>query len=46
MLTKQFNHVFHGVVGSEEAISDYCEHQHFKQRSNTNCNNFDREALL
>jgi hypothetical protein len=34
MLTKQFHSVFHGAVGHEQAINDYCEHQHFKRRSN------------
>jgi REP element-mobilizing transposase RayT len=38
-LTKNFGRVFHGAVGHEDTITDYCEHQRFKRRSNiTPCN--------
>ncbi|MFY8325260.1 transposase [Pseudoalteromonas sp. ZZD1] len=37
-LTSKFTTVFHGPVGRAESLSLFCEHQHFKRRSNlTNC---------
>ena len=38
-ITKQFKTVFHGALGHEQVLSDYCQHQHFKRRCNLSpCN--------
>ena len=38
-ITKQFRTVFHGALGHEQVLSDYCQHQHFKRRCNLSpCN--------
>jgi REP element-mobilizing transposase RayT len=38
-ITKKFKDVFHGAIGHEDVLSDYCEHQHLKRRCNvTYCN--------
>ena len=34
IITKQFSQVFHGAVGHEQVLTDYCQHQHLKQRGN------------
>lgn len=36
-ISKSFTRVFHGAVGKEEALSDYCEHLHIKRRRNLSC---------
>ncbi|MCF2908107.1 transposase [Pseudoalteromonas sp. DL2-H2.2] len=37
-LTTQFTKVFHGAVGREEALTEYCEHLHKRRRANlTQC---------
>jgi REP element-mobilizing transposase RayT len=39
IITTEFRTQFHGAVGREEALSDYCEHQHLKRRQNlSHCN--------
>ena len=39
IITKKFKDVFHGAIGHEDVLSDYCEHQHLKRRcSVTYCN--------
>jgi REP element-mobilizing transposase RayT len=37
-VTSKFTTVFHGAVGRPESLNMFCEHQHFKRRTNlTNC---------
>ncbi len=37
-LTSRFTKLFHGAVGKEPALNEFCEHQHIKRRLNkTNC---------
>ncbi|MBA6364496.1 transposase [Colwellia sp. BRX8-4] len=39
IITTQFSKQFHGAVGHEDALSDYCEHQKLKRRQNlSHCN--------
>jgi REP element-mobilizing transposase RayT len=39
MLTKHFTRQFHGAVGRESVLSEFCQHQHLKRRCNLNsCN--------
>ena len=39
IITTEFRTQFHGAVGHEDALSDYCEHQQFKRRQNlSHCN--------
>jgi REP element-mobilizing transposase RayT len=39
ILTKEFRRKFHGAVGHEATLSNYCEHQKFKRRCNVSaCN--------
>ncbi|AZQ84609.1 transposase [Colwellia sp. Arc7-635] len=39
IITTEFRTQFHGAVGRETALSDYCEHQDFKRRQNlSHCN--------
>ena len=38
-ITTEFRTQFHGAVGREAALTDFCEHQHFKRRQNlSHCN--------
>ncbi|WP_412842119.1 transposase, partial [Cognaticolwellia aestuarii] len=34
IITTEFRTQFHGAVGREAALTDFCEHQHFKRRQN------------
>ena len=36
-LTKDFRTLFHGAVGHSDVLSDYCEHNGLKRRTNVNC---------
>jgi len=39
IITTEFRTQFHGAVGHEDVLSDYCEHQHLKRRQNlSHCN--------
>ena len=39
IITTEFRTQFHGAVGREAALSDYCEHQNLKRRQNlSHCN--------
>ena len=39
IITTEFRTQFHGAVGRESALSEFCEHQHFKRRQNlSHCN--------
>ena len=39
IITTEFRTQFHGAIGHEEALSDYCEHQQLKRRQNlSHCN--------
>ena len=39
IITTEFRTQFHGAVGREAALTDFCEHQHFKRRQNlSHCN--------
>ena len=39
IITTEFRTQFHGAVGREAALSDFCEHQHLKRRQNlSHCN--------
>ena len=39
IITTEFRTQFHGAVGRESALSDFCEHQHLKRRHNlSHCN--------
>ncbi len=39
IITTEFRTQFHGAVGREASLSDYCEHQDFKRRQNlSHCN--------
>jgi len=33
ILTTQFRKVFHGAVGNNQALTDFCQHQHLKKRA-------------
>jgi hypothetical protein len=33
ILSAQFRKVFHGVVGKPEALTEFCQHQHLKNRA-------------
>jgi hypothetical protein len=38
-ITTEFRTQFHGAIGREDVLSDYCEHQKFKRRQNlSHCN--------
>ncbi|WP_019025691.1 hypothetical protein [Colwellia piezophila] len=36
-LSKEFRSLFHGAIGHDDVISDYCKHQSFKRRQNLSC---------
>jgi len=36
-LSKKFRTLFHGAVGHDDVIIDYCEHQSLKRRQNLSC---------
>ncbi|MFT5756071.1 MAG: REP element-mobilizing transposase RayT [Alteromonadaceae bacterium] len=36
-LSKQFRTLFHGAVGQDDVMSDYCAHQALKRRQNVSC---------
>jgi len=39
IITTEFRRQFHGAIGHEDALSDYCEHQQLKRRQNlSHCN--------
>ena len=39
IITTEFRTQFHGAVGREAALTDFCEHQHLKRRQNlSHCN--------
>jgi REP element-mobilizing transposase RayT len=36
-LTKGFRKLFHGAIGRQAALTDYCQNQHLKRRQNLRC---------
>ena len=40
IITTEFKTQFHGAIGREDVLSDYCEHQQLKRRQNlSHCKN-------
>lgn len=37
ILSKEFRSLFHGAIGHDDVISDYCKHQSLKRRQNLSC---------